>query len=80
MAKRETIGTRTMSELYRLFPDKSVTEIAGILGTQRETLYRWENRGDPLARYIAEMLVLGADVEYILIGRRSANGNRTEAR
>lgn len=64
------IGKRFVEELYRLFPNYSVRKIASILDVDRRMIYEWWNGKTPGGIYLARILHLGADVEYILIGKR----------
>jgi len=62
------IGYRAYSEVLRLFP--RLTDALNALGIRHENLYAWGRGGCPSAKYLARLLKAGADIEYILIGRK----------
>jgi hypothetical protein len=64
------IGQRTYEELCRLFPDKSTTQVAKILGCRRQAVYWWRDGITPSAIFLQRLAFLGADIDWILTGRR----------
>lgn len=67
------IGQRAYKEILRLFPDKSIPKIAILLGCKRQTIQEWDEGRAPSAIFLARMIELGADVNWILTGRRKKN-------
>lgn len=67
------IGYRTYEEFYRIFePDKrgNMNRAIQIMGCDRKTPYEWKEGRAPDAIYLSRLCELGADVVYILTGRR----------
>lgn len=62
------IGYRAYDEVLRLFPRAKDALVA--LGTNGDNIYSWKNGVCPSAKYLARLLKAGADIEYILIGRK----------
>ena len=67
-----TIGHRMAQELWRLFPNSSVRNIAVKIGCERKTIWEWEKGTTPSAIYIARLHALGGDVMWVLTGTRYA--------
>ena len=67
------IGQRAYKEILRLFPNKSIRQIAILLGCKRQTIQEWSEGSAPSAIFLARMIELGADVHWILTGRRKKN-------
>lgn len=63
------IGIRAAQEIYRLYPKKN--QAIKTLGCSDNTIYSWENGFAPSAYFLQRLDELGADVLYILRGRRS---------
>ena len=74
MKKRPDIGIgyRAAAEVRRLFP-KRRHAIAAI-GCGRNLLYEWECGMAPSALYLARLHAVGADVIWILTGKRGGYG------
>ena len=62
------IGYRAAAEVRRLFPKKQHAIIA--IGCGKNTLNEWSYGVAPSAVYLARLHELGADVIWILTGRR----------
>jgi hypothetical protein len=62
------IGFRAYTEILRIFP--GTTEAVRALGIRSNNLYLWKDGVCPSAKYLARLLKAGADIEYILIGRK----------
>ena len=63
------IGYRAYKEAKRLFPDIKCATIA--IGCGRNVVYEWKYGVAPSALYLARLHELGADVIWILTGKRS---------
>lgn len=63
-----TIGHRAYSEVLRLFPGMKEAKIA--LSCREANIYAWSNGVCPSAKYLARLYESGADVIWILTGRR----------
>ena len=66
-----TIGYRAYEEVLRLFP--MMKDAAISLGCKDNNIYKWREGVSPSAKFLARLLVLGADIPYILTGRRPGN-------
>ncbi len=62
------IGFRAYSEVLRLFP--KLKDAVRILGVQHANLYAWNEGVCPSARSLARLHKAGADVIWILTGRK----------
>lgn len=69
------IGKRAHKAMLSLFPDKSNVFIAKVIGTSTTTLWEWGKGKTPSGIFLARMLELGVDVEWILTGRSNGNEN-----
>lgn len=67
------IGYRMVDELYRLFPNKSDRWIARTVGCSTTMIQAWRSGVTPSAGYIARLIHLGGDEQFVLIGG-SRNG------
>lgn len=72
------IGERFVSELYRVMPQASDRKLAWLLGCSPTMLREWQEGRTPSGMYLARILQLGGDVEYILTGGRKTNENPPE--
>ncbi len=72
------IGRRAWLEVIRILPDKKNREVMVILGCGKCTVDMWRNGVCPSARHLARLYEIGADVVWILTGKRSIKGNRSE--
>ena len=63
------IGKRAFSEVLRLFPKMKDAAIA--IGCNTKAIYSWSYGFAPSSMYLARLHDLGADVVWILTGRRS---------
>lgn len=72
------IGERFVSELYRVMPQASDRKLARLLGCSKAMIQEWREGRTPGGMYLARILQLGGDVEYILTGRRKPNENPPE--
>ena len=61
------IGHRAYEEVIRLFP--RMKDASAAIGC-----YKWHDGVSPSAKFLARLIVLGADVHYILTGRRTKDG------
>ena len=66
------IGFRAYEEVLRLFPRQK--DALSSLNIRSENLYAWGRGVCPSAKYLARLLKHGADVDYILIGRKRESG------
>ena len=67
------VGYRTYEEFFRIFElDKhgNMKRAVRVIGCNRKTPYVWRDGSAPDAIYLARLCELGADVVYILTGRR----------
>ena len=72
MAKAQVeIGKRTAEEIIRLFPTMKEAEKAICGKHGHSSIYSWMQGGAPSAKYLQRLYFLGADIPYILSGRRS---------
>lgn len=62
------IGIRAAQEIYRLYPKKKHAMIA--LGCGKHTINEWEHGAAPSAGSLKRLHELGADVIWILTGRK----------
>ena len=65
------IGHRAYEEVLRLFP--RMKDATAALGCKDSNIYKWHEGVAPSAKFLARLLVLGADIPYILTGRRTGN-------
>jgi hypothetical protein len=71
MAKAELeIGKRAAQEAFRLF-DRAKDAQKAICGNNNGLLYHWMEGVAPSAKYLQRLCFLGADIDYILTGRRA---------
>lgn len=63
------IGQRAAEECGRIFPTRK--EAARELRRERKAIWTWEVGGTPSADVLARLHYAGADVIYILTGRRT---------
>ena len=64
------IGKRAFEEVMRIFP--SIVSAKRRLGTSSNLLlYSWADGGAPSAKYLQRLHCCGADVIYILTGKRN---------
>lgn len=64
------IGERTYEEITRLFPGKKPTAIARVIGCERRSIHAWRGGETPSGIYLQRLCYLGADIDWILTGRR----------
>ena len=62
------IGIRAAQEINRLYPKKKHAIIA--LGCGKHVIYEWQNGVSPSATNLQRLHELGADVIWILTGKR----------
>lgn len=63
-----TIGHRAYEEVLRLFPIMKDAE--RIIGCENYTIYKWRDGVSPSAIYLQRLHELGADVIWILTGKK----------
>lgn len=63
-----SIGKRAYQEVLRLFPKMKDAE--RLIGCKHFTIYKWNDGVSPSAIYLARLLEVGADVGWILTGKR----------
>jgi hypothetical protein len=64
-----SIGERAYSESVRLFGDvKTAVKEIGV--SHRSVMYRWRDHGHPQAYFLSKLYTAGADIGYILTGKR----------
>lgn len=66
----ERIGKRAYVAVHNLLPDMNDSQIAQILGCKRQAIHTWSNGETPSGIYLQRMCELGADIDWILTGRR----------
>lgn len=74
---RLEIGYRAFEELERLYDVKKYGNkllVSKIIGCGKNSIDGWENGVAPDAIHLQRMHEIGADVIYILTGRRSEDG------
>lgn len=64
-----SIGQRAYEEVLRLFP--KIKDAERIIGCEHYTIYKWNQGVSPSAIYLAKLLELGADIRWILTGRKA---------
>lgn len=64
------IGQRTYEALHQLFPDKSDNQIAKLIGCRKQAVYNWRSGMAPSPIFLQRLAFLGADIDWILTGRR----------
>ena len=62
-----SIGKRAYQEVLRLFPKMKDAE--KVVGCTDYTIYQWNKGVSPSAIYLARLLDLGADIQWILTGK-----------
>lgn len=73
MAKHKSdvrIGYRAAEEAYRI-SKYSASYAAVLIGCSRKLVYSWAEGTAPTAIFLQRLVELGADISYILTGRRS---------
>lgn len=65
-----SIGYRAWTEAYRLFPDATNKKICKTIGCGKCVVEQWGKGVNPSAKHLARLHELGADVIWILTGRR----------
>ena len=74
---RIEIGQRAFEEVDKIF---NLKEYGGMItptktiGCHKNAIYEWENGRSPDAIHLQRLHEIGADVIYILTGRRTADG------
>ena len=74
---RIEIGQRAFEEVDKIF---NVSKYGGMItatktiGCHKNAIYEWENGKAPDAIYLQRLHEIGADVIYILTGRRTVDG------
>lgn len=63
------IGQRAAQEAIRICGD--FARAGKMIGSERKTVYHWEQGVAPSAIYLARLHELGADVTWILTGRKT---------
>ena len=64
------IGQRAFEEIFRMF--ETLEEAKNMLGiSSKQLVYDWMNGAAPSAKYLQRLHYVGADVIYILTGKRS---------
>lgn len=63
------IGKRALQAVYQMFPDKSNAFIAKTLGGSTTMLWKWGQGKTPSGIFLSRLCELGADIDWILIGR-----------
>lgn len=63
-----TIGQRAYEEVLRIFP--RMIDATAAIGCKDWNIYSWHRGVCPSAKFLARLIMVGADVHYILIGRR----------
>lgn len=71
------IGQRAYSEVCRLFPDEKLITVARQIGCDKHALYAWRDGFAPSAMFLARLVQLGADVEWILTGKGSGTHEKS---
>ena len=83
MARRKArieIGQRAFEELERLYGVKKHGNkllVSKIIGCDKKSVESWENGVAPDAIHLQRLHEIGADVIYILTGRRVEDGEKT---
>ena len=63
-----SIGKRAYEEILRIFPKMKDAKIA--IGCRDNNIYQWGEGVCPSAKYLARLYYVGADVVYILTGKK----------
>ena len=63
------IGQRAYQEICRLFPDEKWIAVSRKIGCNKHAIDSWRNGIAPSAMFLARLLQLGADIEWILTGQ-----------
>jgi hypothetical protein len=75
------IGCRAYEEFCRISNlDRygNMKRAVRVIGCDRKTPYQWRDGVAPNTLYLAKLCELGADVRYILTGRRTERKNENE--
>jgi transcriptional regulator with XRE-family HTH domain len=64
------IGKRAYAAVHQLFPDKTCQQIAELIGCRKQAIYWWSQGETPSGIYLQRICELGADIDWILTGRR----------
>jgi hypothetical protein len=64
------IGERAYVAAHALFPDMNDTQIANMLGCRRQAIHTWSQGETPSGIFLQRLCELGADINWILTGRR----------
>ena len=64
------IGKRAYAEIKRIFPGMMPKAIAKAVGCDRRSIYAWRDGETPNGIFLQRLCFLGADIDWILTGRR----------
>jgi hypothetical protein len=64
------IGERAYIAAHDLFPDMNDPQIANVLGCRRQASHTWSKGETPSGMFLQRLCELGADIDWILTGRR----------
>lgn len=70
------VGFRAYEEFRRVAGRRGMVKLAQRLGFGRKTAIAWKHGICPSVLYLAKLHYAGADVIYILTGRRNGNDDR----
>lgn len=71
------IGQRAYSEVCRLFPDEKWVAVARKIGCDKKAIFSWRDGCAPSPMFLARLLQLGADIEWILTGKGSGTHEKS---
>ena len=64
------IGRRAYIAVHNLFPDMNDPQIAEQVGCRRQAIHMWSQGETPSGIFLQRLAWLGADIDWILTGRR----------
>lgn len=64
------VTSRICEELFRIYPDCKIKEIADKIALERKVIYRLMNGSTPNAEHLQKLAFKGVDLNYCFTGRR----------
>ena len=64
------IGRRAYAVVNTMFHEMSEPQIAKMIGCDKRTIYAWRDGETPSGIFLQRLAWLGADIDWILTGRR----------
>ena len=69
------IGQRAAEEVNRICAEKDMrmVDFQRLIGIDKKNVYSWRDGGTPNSFFLQKLLYAGADIRYILTGRRECH-------